>query len=159
MAVLWLHYEWMAFFKISSYHILETGLDTNYISYIQASYYAICWVWHWNVKGQFPDPEQGWKPFFVPIFAIFEDISMQLKTFCRGSHCPLNGLQPCCISYSFGAMPWSILAKMAIWDPNLKIGLFTTLIKVRVKVKVLDTHGVIAMSPKQFGLDGQRSRS
>ena len=53
------------------------------------------------------------------------------------------------IPYSFGAMPRSILAKMAIWDPNLKIGLCTTLIKV----KVLDTYGVIASSPKQFDLD------
>ena len=56
-----------------------------------------------------------------------------------------------CISYSFGAMPRSILAKMAIWYPNLKIGLCTTLIKV--KVMVLDTYGVIASSPKQFDLD------
>ena len=39
---------------------------------------------------------------------------------------------------------------MAIWDTNLKIGLCTILIKV--KVKLLDTYGVIASSPKQLDL-------
>ena len=42
-----------------------------------------------------------------------------------------------CISYSFGDMSRSILAKMAIWDPNLKIGLCTTLIKVKFKFKII----------------------
>ena len=70
--------------------------------------------------------------------------------FCRGSHCPLVYNRPfACISYSFGAMPSSILPKISIWVPNLKIGTFTTL----VKVKVGDTYGVIVSSPKQFDLD------
>ena len=40
---------------------------------------------------------------------------------------------------------------MVIWDPNLKISLCTTLIKV--KVKVLDTYGFMCSLTKQFYLD------
>ena len=56
----------------------------------------------------------------------------------------MNGLQPfCCISYSFGAMPRSILAKMPIYKFK----------NWHVHNIVLDTYGVIASSPKLFGLD------
>ena len=37
-----------------------------------------------------------------------------------------------CISYSFGVMSKSILEDISIWDPILKIGPFTTLVKVKV---------------------------
>ena len=65
------------------------------------------------------------------------------------SICPLNDLQPLFgISYSFGAMPRSILAKL--WYPNLKMSPFTAL--------VLDTYGVMVSSPKQFDFDRSKSK-
>ena len=66
----------------------------------------------------------------------------------------MNVSQPFIISLI--VLPRSILANMAILDSNLKIGLCTTLIKV--KVKVFDTYGVIASSPKQFDLDISEAR-
>ena len=50
------------------------------------------------------------------------------------------------VSHSFGAMPRSILTKISIWDPNLKIGPFTTLVKVNIFHKDVDIFTLL----KQF---------
>ena len=56
-------------------------------------------------KGQIPDLEQCRTQLFGPNFAICEDICLRLMPFFRGSHSPLNGLQPFFfISYTYGAI-------------------------------------------------------
>ena len=55
------------------------------------------------------------------------------------------------LSNSFGAMPRSILANILNWYLNLKIAPFTTMVKV--KIKALDTYGIIVSSPKQLVID------
>ena len=97
-------------------------------------------------------PKAMLKTIFGHIFAIFEDILLRIMPFYKWSHCPSHAYNRfVCVSYSFGAMPRSILSNNAIWDPNLKIRPATTL--VEVKFQILDTYGVIVSSPKQFDID------
>ena len=105
-------------------------------------------MWSVALKGQRSTsrPRAMLKPFFGPIFAIFEDI----WPFCRGFSLPFEWFTTVfCIFYSFGAMPRSILAKISNCHINLKIAPFATLINI----KVLNTYGVIVSSPKQFDIN------
>ena len=87
--------------------------------------------------------------FCVYIFVIFEDISMQLMPFCRGSHYPLSGFT----TVFFVSL---IVLVLCYGTQIMKIGPCTSLIMVTVKV--FDTYRVIASSPKHLALIGQRSK-
>ena len=122
MAQLWVHGTFMRFQAISQkldYILVIFHLSKHHSSL--SCYMSVI------LTGQRPDPQQCWKPFVGPIFTIFEAILMQLTPFWMvyNRFCYLN----------FNAMQRS---KISIWNPNLKIGTFTTLVKVRVKV--LDTR-------------------
>ena len=109
-------YEYMGIFEISSYHISETRLDTNYITYIQASQFMIMSYLECDLERSKVNLQtQSNADFFSgPILAIFEDILMRLMPFCRWSHCPWKGFPTVfCISYSFGATPRSILTQIS----------------------------------------------
>ena len=85
-------------------------------------------------------PRTTLKTICETILAIFEVILMPLKPCCRESY-----------NHFYVSVIVSILPKISIWDRNWKIGPFTK--KKLVKVKFLDTYGVIVSSPKQFDLD------
>ena len=82
MAVLWILYEKLGIFEISSYHISETRSDTNDISYIRASQLTIMPYAESDIERSTIRSIAMLKAIFLPIFAILNLFS---------------------ISYSFGA--------------------------------------------------------
>ena len=102
MADVWLHYESMGIFDISSYHISKTRLDQIIFHTSKPHSVLSCHMLSVTLKSQMSTSRPGamLKTIFGSIFDIFENILMRQRPFSR------------VISYSSGAMSRSILANV-----------------------------------------------